>query len=190
MLRALNQLIIRISSSGWLFLATVVLAFGSLAALLQIGQRFPAVAGGAEPFDLQNALTAGQVLEQLPLYTEAAYRQYYLFTAIDYLFPLAAGLFQAAIATFCLRYAWPRAYAAITARQLLPLLLLATLFDWCENIAAITAITAWPDTTATMAGALVAAKKLKLGFLGAAQGVTLLLLAAAVVRWVMRRLGR
>lgn len=187
MIGALNRLIIRISASGWLLVTTMAVGFGSLAALIQIGNAFPAVAGGAQPFDLQNELTAAQVLGQLPGYTDEARRQYALFTAIDYVFPLTMGLFLAGIATFCLRHAFPRAYGQATQRQLLPLLLLASLFDWCENIAAITAITAWPDTTPAMATAVVVAKKLKLTFVFATQGLVLLLALAAAVAWLRRR---
>ena len=190
MIRALNQLIIRISTSWWWFLITMALAFGSLAALMRIGEGFPAVAGGAQPFDLQNDLTAAEVLAQLPGYSEAARQQYLLFTAIDYVFPLAAGLFLAAIGAFCLRQAFPGVYASLTQRQLLPLLLLSSLFDWCENVAAITAIVAYPETTAAMATAIVVAKKLKLAFLVITQGVTLLLMLAAAGTWIAGRIQR
>ncbi|MCK6370132.1 MAG: hypothetical protein L6Q83_02200, partial [Gammaproteobacteria bacterium] len=47
MIGGLNRLIIRISCSGWLFIATTVVFVTSLGALMQIGETFPAVAGGA-----------------------------------------------------------------------------------------------------------------------------------------------
>jgi hypothetical protein len=78
-------------------------------------------------------------------------------------------------------------YAKLDARHLLPLLMLATLFDWCENVAAITAITAWPGTTLAMATAIVAAKKLKLAFMMATQVGVGLLALFAIVRWLRTR---
>ncbi|MBM4197253.1 MAG: hypothetical protein FJ197_09205 [Gammaproteobacteria bacterium] len=65
-----------------------------------------------------NGLTVADVLAQLPGYTEQARAKYRLFTAIDYVFPVAGGLFIAAVAGV-----W------------LPWLMLASLFDWCENVA-------------------------------------------------------
>ncbi len=190
MFRALNGFIMRISASGRLFLAAAVVACVSLAALIGIGAGFRAVSGGALPFDLQHDLTAEQVLAQLPGYTVQARRQYALFTAIDFVFPLAAGLVLAAGAAFCLRRAFPATYASLVQRQLFPLLLSASLLDWCENVAAITAITAFPDTTAAMATALVVAKDLKLTFLAFTQALTLLLALAAAGTWLTGRGAR
>ena len=104
MLRALNRLIIRVSGSGWLVLAAALTGFACLTAMNRIAADFPAVAGGAVPFDLQNDLTSDQVLAQLAGYTDGARRLYGLFTAIDYLFPFAAGLFLAGISAFGMRW--------------------------------------------------------------------------------------
>lgn len=187
MLGALNQLIVRVSASGWLFLLTAILAFGSLGIMMRIGAAFSGITGGVPPFDLQNGLTSAQVIEQLPHYTGEARQLYLQFTAIDYLFPFAAGLFLAAIAAFCLRRAFPGAYAMINGRELLPLLMLATLFDWCENIAALASILTYPDTSTALATALVVAKRLKLTMVFSTQGLVVLLLSATVVL-LMRRL--
>ncbi len=189
MLGALNRLIIRVSANPWLFIATTVIFITSLRALMQIGETFPAVAGGAQPFDLQNGLTGEQVLLQLAGYTDAAVRQYSIFTAIDYVFPFAAGLFLAAITAFCLRRAFPGVYAAMAGRKLLPLLMLGSLFDWAENVAAITAILAYPDTTPGMATAIVLAKRLKLACVVISQVLALLLLMATLFIGIRRRLA-
>ncbi|MBM4197256.1 MAG: hypothetical protein FJ197_09220 [Gammaproteobacteria bacterium] len=188
MLRALNGLIVRISSSLPLFLATVAVFVLTLTALTRISNDFPAIAGGALPFDMQNGLTAADVLAQLPGYTEQARAKYRLFTAIDYVFPVAGGLFIAAVAAFCLRRQFAAVYERAVAGAWLPWLMLASLFDWCENVAAIVAINAWPDTTMAMATAIVVAKKLKLGFLFATQGAVALLALASLGRWVAGRL--
>jgi hypothetical protein len=188
MIRALNQLILRVSASLPLFLLTVVVFAVTLVALNRISQGFPALAGGAQPFDMQNGLTPAEVLTQLPGYSDAARRQYRLFTAIDYVFPLAGGLFLAAIAAFCLRWQFPAWYERAAKGAWFPWLLLPTLFDWSENVAAVIAIGAWPETSAAMATALVTAKKLKLGTLVATQGGVALLLLAGVCRWLVARL--
>ncbi len=188
MRQALSRLIVRVSSSLPLFALTVAVFAVTLMLLTRISNGFPAIAGGALPFDMQNALTSAQVLEQLPGYTDQARRQYWLFTSIDYVFPFAGGLFLAAIAAFCLRWQFAPLYARAVANQWLPWLMLASLFDWCENLAAIVAINAWPETTATMATALVIAKKLKLGFLFATQGGVALLLLASAGRWLRGKL--
>jgi hypothetical protein len=187
MLRALNQLIIRVSGNGWLFIVTTAVAFTSLSILIRIGESFPAVAGGAQPFDLQNSLTAGQVLSQLALYTDEAEQQYLVFTAIDYVFPFAAGLFLAAIAAFCLRRSFPGAYAAMESRSLYPLLMAGSLFDWCENIAALTAILSWPDTPDGVASAIVIAKRFKLTLVIGTQILVGLLLLATAAKWLVGR---
>jgi hypothetical protein len=183
----LNRLIVRTSSSAWLFVGTLAVTFATLRSLTHIGRvLFPPEAGGSEPFDLQNFLTSEQVLAQLPTYTDRAHQLYYAFTAIDYVFPFAAGLFMAATAAFCLRHSFPAFYATLNARNLLPLIMLGTLFDWCENVAAITAIAASPGTTATMAIAVVTAKKLKLGFLVVSQVLVALLLVVTAVLAIAR----
>jgi hypothetical protein len=182
MLSALNRLIVRTSSSPMLFLAATVVMVATLAAILRIGASFPAIAGGAEPFDLQNGLTAADVLRQLPGYTVEARRQYALFTAIDYVFPFAAGLFLAAVIAFCLRRSFPGVYAALDARRLLPVLMLATLFDWSENVLVLAAIQSWPDTSGALATAIVVAKRLKLACVFLSQGLAVLLLLVTAVK--------
>jgi hypothetical protein len=161
----------------------------SLRSLIAIEADFPAVAGGARPFDMQNGLTAAEVFQQLPSYGDEARRLYGIFTAIDYVFPFAAGLFLAAVIAFCLRRAFPHLYAALDARHLLPVFMLGTLFDWCENVAAITAILSWPDTTQAMALALVVAKRLKLACLFVTQPLALVLLIITAVKWLRARLA-
>jgi hypothetical protein len=189
-MQGLSRLIVRVSESAPLFALTTVLAFGSLFALMRIGAAFPPAAAGAAVFDLQNTLTAAQVLEQLPGYTDQARRLYFRFTAVDFLFPFAASLFLAAIVAFCLRHGFPGLYAMALKRRLLPLVMAAALFDWIENVAVLVAITAWPGTTPAMASAIVVAKRLKLGFLFGTQVLVGLLVLATAVRAVLVRSRR
>lgn len=187
MLQWVNQIIIRISSSGWLFIATTIVFGGSLAALIQIGNAFPAHAGGVQPFDLQNGLTADQVIPQLAGYTERARELYYVFTAIDYVFPLAAGLFLGGAGAFALRHGLPGVYRAMAERGLFALFLIGSAFDWCENVAALTAVLGYPDAPAVVPTLLVAAKRAKLFFVMLTQATVAVLLLIALGRWLRRR---
>lgn len=188
MLQRLNQLIIRTSLSGWLFIATTLVFAASLAALLRIGKVFPAYAAGAQPLDLQNELAPEQVFTQIAGYSAQARELYYLFTAIDYVFPLAAGLFLGAAGAFALRHGLPQIYGFMVEHRLLPLFLLASAFDWCENIAAISAILVYPDTPGLLATLLVAAKRAKVFSIMVTQPLVALLLLIAAARWIGRRL--
>ncbi|MBL8200327.1 MAG: hypothetical protein JNK40_05075 [Chromatiales bacterium] len=190
MLGRLQDLAIRISRTWWQYLVVLFLFIGSLQALMRIGERFPDYAGGAAPFDLQNGLQAVQVYPQIAGYTEQARELYYAFTLIDYAFPFFAGLFITATVAFALRYGAPRLYAALVARKLLPVLMLATAFDWLENAAALSAIVMYPGEVGWLPVLLVAAKKAKLGFSLASNGAMLLALLTAAGSWLARRIRR
>jgi hypothetical protein len=186
-LSALNQLVIRTSKSIWRFLAVTAVAIIAITLLNAIGRAFPAAAGGSAPFDLQNGLTSAQVVTQLAGYTELARWMYYVFTMIDYVFPFAAGLSLAAAGAFALRKGFPAVYQACEQRRLFPLFLLGTVFDWCENVAAVTAIWTYPGDVQTIATLLVIAKRLKLACVVATQLAVALLLAGAGIRALGRR---
>lgn len=190
MLARLQDLAIWISKTWWLYLAVLVLFVGSLQALMRIGELFPPFAAGAAPFDLQNDLQPDQVYPQLAGYTEQARELYYAFTLIDYAFPFFAGLFITATVAFALRYSLPRAYEALVARTLLPVLMLATAFDWLENVAALSAVVLYPAEIAWLPGVLVFAKKCKLGCIVFSNGTMFLAILAAAGTWVARRFGR
>ena len=186
----LNQLAIRFSQSGWLFLLAMLVAFGSLfAVLLPIGRVFPEVAGGAVPFDLQNALTAGDVISQLAGYTESARQLYYAFAFADFFFPFFASLFLAALAAFSLRHVSAKWYAVACDKNLFSLFFLGALFDWLENLLALAVISSYPETSETMANLLVLAKKGKLAMVMIGQPIAWLLLAIAILKWVGRTVG-
>ena len=190
MLEALNQLVIRTSRSAWRFVGVTAMAAIAITTLNRIGAAFPAAAAGAAPFDLQNRLTAAEVVQQLAGYTELARWMYYVFTLIDYVFPFAAGLSLAAAGAFAMRHGFPAIYQAFERRGLFPLFLIGTGFDWCENIAAISAIWVYPGDVSTVATLLVIAKRLKLACVVLTQLAVLLLLIGAVVRAIGRRAGR
>jgi hypothetical protein len=188
MAAALQRLIVRISATGTWYVAVLVVAVGSFTTLMRIGTAFPDVAAGNAPFDLQNGLAASDVYPQLSGWTPAARQLYFLFSAVDWVFPLAAGLGLAATIAFCLRRSAPRAYAWVTGRTLLPLLLAPTAFDWLENIFAVAAVATYPQGPAWLPAALVVAKRAKLAGLAVVQPVMFgLVLYTAVSRLFSRR---
>ncbi len=188
-MNALNQFIIRISKSGWLYVFVFAGFFGTLQALLRIGQRFPELAADAVPFDLQNQLTVEQIFTQLAGYTEEAFQLYYVFTAIDFFFPLFAGLFLGATVAFLLRHSLPRWYTIAEQKNLFVLFLLATLFDWLENITLLSVMAGYPNELSTIATLAVAAKIGKLAFVFLFQGLSLLLLIFSAGLWLARKAG-
>lgn len=188
MLNRLQNLVIRVSQTWWLYLGVVLLFAGSLLSLLRIGEKFPAHAAGNLPFDLQNALAPAEVYPQLGTWTESARELYYAFTLIDYAFPFFAGLFIAATAAFAMRTSLPGWYAALTARNLLPVFMLGTLFDWLENLAALGVISLYPAEFGWLPVVLVLAKKLKLACVMSGQAAMLLLLVYAAGNWLAGKL--
>ncbi len=184
-MQSLNDLLLRFSRSWPLFLLAAVITFGSLYLFTGvIGPRFAELSGGHLPFDLQNSLTVDQVYEQLPGYPENARKLYYLFSVIDFAFPVFASLFLAAIAAFSLRYLWPTGYAWVTERRLWVLLLLPALFDWAENVFALTVITAYGQELRTAAAMMIYAKLGKLSLTAVSQLLAWGLLLLAAVKWV------
>lgn len=188
MLSALNRMIIRVSGNGWLFLCATIVMVGSLLALLRIGQAFAAQAAGAQPFDMQMALTSDEAMMQLAFYTDEARRLYALFTTVDFVFPFAAGLFLAATGAFCLRRSFPRLYSKLADRRLLPLFMLGSFFDWAENLAAISLIWSQAHPPEALAIALVFAKRAKLVFVTTAQLTVVALLASYAITTARERL--
>jgi hypothetical protein len=189
-MRHLNELILRFSSSPWLFGLAFVVAFGSLFAVFgPITLAFGELTGGEQPFDLQNRLTVEQIFAQLPHYTETARQLYYAFSFVDFFFPFFAGIFLAAIAAFSLRHLSPRAYAWVNARNLFVLMMTGTACDWAENCLALVVISQYPQQFTGVATALVLVKQAKLFFVLLAQLVGWSLLLLAGLKWLGQRLG-
>lgn len=83
---------------------------------------------------------AADVPVQLAAYSDAARRVYGAFLVLDMVFPLAAGLVVAAIIAFGLRQVSPAIYLSMDRKKLWPVLLVATAFDWVENVTALALI--------------------------------------------------
>ena len=190
MLDRLQAFAIRISRSWWLYLTVLGLFIGSLQALTRIGALFPAYAAGAIPFDLQNGLLPEQVYAQLANYSDSARQLYYAFTLIDYAFPFFAGLFMTATVAFALRNSRPKLYDALVARRLLLVLMIATAFDWLENVTAVAAIALYPMEISWLPGLLVLAKKCKLAFMVVSNAAMFAALLYAAGHWLVGKLRR
>ena len=126
---------------------------------------------------------------QLESYTPEAFRLYSIFQAVDYLFPLFAGLMLAAAGAFALRHAWPEMYPNAVSRNLLTLPLIPTLFDWLENVNLLWIVVAWPSQAELIAKLAVAAKLGKLTTMYVVFAIVGILLVWATIRWLMRRLS-
>lgn len=189
-MRALNNLILFCSRNAWLFLLTTGITFGCLfAAFFPMGVAFAELTGGEQMFDFQNTLTVEQIFAQLPNYTPGATQLYYAFSFVDYFFPFFAGLFLAALAAFGLRHFSPGAYDWVTVRNLWPLLMIGTAFDWAENCFALTVISQYPQEAQTAAALLVLAKQGKLASILVAQFLGWSLLVLGLGRLALQRLS-
>ena len=183
-MRQLNDLIIRCSQTWWLFLLSVIVAFGSLFAVFgPVRIAFAELTGGLTPFDFQNSLSVDEIFEQLAAWNEAAVQLYYAFSFVDFFFPFFAGLFLAAIAAFSLRHLSPRLYDHVAQRRLFPLMMLGPAFDWLENLCALFVIGRYPAEMTAAAGLLVVAKQGKLAAVALSQLVAFLLLVLAAGKW-------
>jgi hypothetical protein len=184
MIGKLNNFIVDCSKSWWKFLLLLIGQGSTITLLNNITAKFPAVTDNHIPFDMQNTLTSEMIFAQLESYTPEAFNLYGWFQAVDYLFPVFAGLMLAAAGTFALRHAFPGIYAKALDNGVLWLWLLPSIFDWLENLNFLRVVTAWPDQAGTAASLGVAAKMAKLGSMGVVFAAVGLLLLIAAGRWV------
>lgn len=191
MLTKLNSFIIDISTSWWKFL--LVLATQVLTMRIMMGwinPQFPDVSGGHLPFDMQNDLTVEQIFGQLETYTDRAFELYTIFQAVDYIFPLAAGLVLATICAFGLRNTSEKYYAIAKEKNLFLLILIATVFDWLENLNLLCVVIGWPEQINLAAQLAVIAKQGKLASMNFSFAVTGILLLTGTFGWARQRLRR
>jgi len=188
-MRSLNNLVVLVSRSGLLFVISTIFAFGSLfIVFMPINVVFENLVG-AQLFDFQNELTVEQVFTQLPAYTDASRGLYYAFSFVDFFFPFFASVVLGAAAAFAIRYLSTKRYDAINGSNLFALFFIPTMFDWIENISALTVINAYPEELTTVAMILVIAKKGKLATVLTMQLVAWLLLAMAGLKWIGQKVG-
>jgi hypothetical protein len=186
-LSKINGFIITCSQSWWKFLLLFVATIATMGYLQAVTAKFPAITAGDIPFDMQNNLTAEQIFTQLEGYSDAAFSLYATFQAVDYFFPIFAGLFLASICAFSLKIASPRYYEIAKSKNLFLLLLIPPVFDWLENINLLWVISRWPEQSQTAATLAVIAKQAKLATLYVDWAVSSLLLTWALVAWLISR---
>lgn len=182
----LQNLIIFCSKKLGAFLFVTAAFSVALYSLMQISTAFASVSGGHEPFDMQNTLTAPAIEAQLSAYTSASFSTYWKFTAVDFIFPFAGGLFTASILAFAIRSLFPTLYATLTSKNLLPLFMLPTLFDWLENISVISVLLRYPQNTPALTSAILLFKSLKLTTLTLSQVAVSLLLLGVGIQWLIK----
>jgi hypothetical protein len=188
-MKSLNDLVIRVSESAWLFLFSAVFAFGSLVfVFFNINDVFEVMVA-AQMFDFQNDLTVEKIFEQLPNYSYAARKLYYAFLFVDYFFPFFAGLVLAAVAAFALRHLSTDWYDWINTRNLFVVMFAGTFCDWLENTCALVVVMGYPEEFRLAANLLVFAKMGKLASIAIFQGATLILLAFAAGKWIGTKTG-
>jgi hypothetical protein len=188
-MKRLNNLVILVSQSAWLFVMAAVFAFGSLGIVFfNINDVFEVMVG-AQMFDFQNDLTVAMIYEQLPNYSYAARKLYFAFIFVDFFFPFFAGLVLAASATFALRHLSTKWYDSLDGRNLFALFFIPTLFDWCENIFALIVVNGYPDELTVAATMLVIAKKGKPASVMLMQAGTWILLLMAALKWAGSKAG-
>ncbi|HJP37821.1 MAG: hypothetical protein QF483_05940 [Gammaproteobacteria bacterium] len=188
-MRWYNNLVVRTSQSAWLFINSFVFAFGSLAfVFMNINTPFEATVG-TQMFDFQNDLTVEQIFVQLTNYDESARALYHAFLFIDFYFPFFAGLVMAAAGAYAWRHLSSKHYEAIYSRNLFIVFLIPTLFDWGENIFALSVVNAWPAELGWAATGLVLCKQVKLASMVFLQAVVFLSLALALVKWLGVKTG-
>ena len=188
-MKSLNNLFITVSHSGWLFIFSAIMAFGSLfIVFFNINAVFEPIVG-AQLFDFQNELTVEQVFEQLPNYNEAAIDLYYAFVFVDYLFPVFASLTLGAASAFAIRYLSTKWYEKINSLNLFAIYFIPAMFDWIENTAAIIVINGYPNELTAIAGVLVLAKKGKLTTVMLMQLVSWAILLIALLKWIGSKIG-
>jgi hypothetical protein len=89
---------------------------------------------------------------------------------------------------FALRNSLPRLYAALVARKLLLVLMLATAFDWLENVTAVSTIILYPAEVSWLPAMLVVAKKCKLAALLVSNGAMVAAVLFGAGIWLVKRL--
>ncbi len=83
----------------------------------------------------------------------------------------------------------PGWYASAVRNNLLSLLLLATVFDYLENINFLWVVTAWPEQAQLVAQLGILAKMGKLTCMGIGFALTAIFLLLALGRWLGRKAG-
>ena len=188
-MKTINNLVLQVSQSGWMFILSACIAFGSLIfVFFNIREVFEPIVG-APMFDFQNDLTVEKIFAQLPNYNESAISLYNAFVFVDFFFPFFAALVLAAAGAFAIRRLSSKWYDAINDRSLFALFFIPTLCDWAENIFAIAVVNSYPDELTLAATMLVIAKKGKLATLVILQLLVWPMVAVALAKSAGQKFG-
>jgi hypothetical protein len=170
----------------------ILLAFGTaivslLVMALVITPAFQAATAGLRPFDLNFGITAQQMYQDLPAYTDASRLLYLAFAAIDTIYPAAVAVFFMLFWTWLFAKAPGRMFSQLVSYGIYLVPSLYMLVDWSENAGFLFVIFSYPAQypgIASIAGALKSTKPMVMN-------VQLLLTAifvlAVIIRQVMQR---
>jgi hypothetical protein len=181
MISRLSNLCVWISTSAAAFVAVVFAMMLSIRALGDIAAVFPLHAGGFPPIDMQMFLGAIDIAAQLPAYTDPAKTLYFGFAAIDFIFPLAAGLVAASLTAFVLRRSRPALYATACDRHLFAWLLVPAALDYLENIFMVGIVAGYPDHWRLAEHFVAVAHNIKIVMATALMILTMVMAIAAIV---------
>jgi hypothetical protein len=188
-IRQLSGFIVGTSVSFPRFVLAALLGPATLfLVLFPMMRAFSALTGGVPPFDWQNALTAADIADQLPLYAGAARDLYFAHVFVDTIFPVFVGTFFGAIAAFVLRHGTPRLYERAVGLGLFAAYFISVPFDYCENLGGLAAIMAYPAPPGGWASLVIFGKSVKLVTEFVIPGSTAAALVIGAVGWLWARL--
>jgi hypothetical protein len=185
MITRLNQSLVSLSKRWWVVVLVLTLNAASFGILFSLEDQFERLSG-LPTFDTQNALTADQIIEQLPLYQGEARDAYLRFAAFDFVFPFAAALNLAVLWALFLRTNTWHIAGRLLAWNIPVLAFLGTLFDWGENFGFLTILSSGAAPEAGILQTALMFKALKLIMLNVSFGLTSALLVFALANWTTR----
>jgi hypothetical protein len=125
-----------------LMFALTVVSFYLMAFV--IVPAFNAATAGLDPFDLNFGITAEQMYEELPYYTDESRRLYIWFALADYVYPLANAGFFALLWAWLFRTSPNALLDRLKCYGMLLLPFLFTLIDWSENLGFLIVVFGYP----------------------------------------------
>lgn len=186
-MQILNARIIRWSRNWWPLLAWATATVLSFQSLLYIGERFAAVTSGYRPFDLQNPLSRGDILTQLPAYTTSSRSLYWIFIIADTIFPVVAAMPLVLLLAKVLGAIGQLWSTLILGRGFALTPLLLAVLDWVENAFFVATVALYPQDIAVWVALAVATKVTKIALIAGCNIMLVGLVIYAGVRWLLAR---
>jgi hypothetical protein len=152
--------------------------------------HYQAAAAGFEPFDMQFPLTREMMVIQFGAFDDGIFTAYLPFAAVDMFFPLFAAAFTALVWAWLIARAGLAGLAGAYCRGWWIWATFPALCDLAENVLFLRILAAYPQLTPELIDIAVPVHRAKLVFLSISQGMTALLILAALAVLLRRRFGR